>query len=125
MSRAQLILCWLFQITASAILAFAGIHKMMSADIQVEMFTSLGMEPTGRYIIGTLEIIAAFFLLTDALSAAGALLGLAIMLGAIIAHSTVLGVSPTMLLLFTVVICCLIVAYIRRENLPFVGKIMW
>ena len=57
----------------------------------VQLFTELGMEPEGRIIIGTLELMACVLLLIPSSVTFGAILGSALMTGAIIGHFTVLG----------------------------------
>ena len=124
MTRTQVVISLLLQFIVAAILGYAGLNKVMSSPMTVDMFTTLGMEPTGRYIIGSLEVIATLLLVTNTLAAVGAMIGISVMLGAIIAHLTVLGASPSVALLAIVLIGCLTIAYIRRAQLPLIGTIV-
>ena len=95
----------------------------------VFIFTELGMEPEGRILVGCLEVVASLFLMTKSFSQYGAFLSLAIMLGAMIAHATVLGWEVNgdggrRLLLWTVnTICISYIMYIDRMRIPLIGKI--
>lgn len=118
---------WIFQIIAAVILAYVGFSKFATGDTE-KIFAALGMEPHGRYMIGALEIFAGFLLMTSGFAATGAFLGIGIMLGALIAHLTVLGVTIgegdglLFALLLLVLISCLIVCYVRRKQLPLIGQ---
>lgn len=113
----------ILQLVPAVILGFTSYGKLSSKPIEVFLFTELGMEPTGRYIIGVVEGLAAVFLLTDRLAATGGLLAIGTMCGALIAHLTILGFDlKHTLMLSSVLISAIIVTVARRENLPFIGK---
>ncbi len=122
------IITWIFQIAAGTIFLWVGLLKINSNPTDIFLFSKLEMEPFGRYLIGALEIIAGILLFTHTFSAAAAFLGIGIMCGAIIAHTTVLGASIHgdqgihIILLITVLISCGTVFYLRRKQLPFIGK---
>ena len=125
MDSSKKYIVWMFQIIAAVIFIGVGIMKFKGGPADVMLFEVLDMEPTGRYLIGTIEIIAGLLLLTDALSATGAFLGIGIMLGAIIAHATILGFDVKHIgMLGIVLLSCIIVAYIRRKQLPFIGSVI-
>lgn len=119
---------WVFQIFVAAIFLWVGFLKLSNNPTDVLIFTELEMEPFGRYLIGALEMLAGIFLLTHSLSATGAFLGLGIMFGAIIAHSTVLGANINhdegrhIFLLVSVFISCLPILFIRKKQIPFIGN---
>jgi putative oxidoreductase len=106
----------------------AAFSKLNSGPQDIELFTTLGMEPTGRIIIGLIELMAAVFLIIPAFSAVGALLAVGVMFGAVIAHLTVIGVvvqndgGKHFALLCVVLFTSMIVLYRRRHHLPMVGK---
>jgi len=81
------------QVVVAGMLAMAGGGKLMGDSMSVFIFSEIGMEPTGRLMIGVIELSAAFMLLTKSFSAFGALLALSTMLGALIAHITILGTT--------------------------------
>lgn len=122
-------LLWICQLIAAGILLRAGVAKFLSVESTVTLFTSLGMEPFGRYLIATIECASALLLLTKHFAAIGALLTVATMCGALIAHITKLGVLssfdeahqliPLLLLLSS----SGIVLYARRRSIPLVGDI--
>ena len=80
-----------------------------------------------RLIIAAIEAIAAFLLLTNSLPQYGAILGFGTMLGALIAHSTVLGIEVNndggkmVMLMGVVIISTSIIMLIRRRTLPLIG----
>ena len=117
---------WIPQLIVVAILGPIGWSKLVGSPAEIELFTMLGMEPTGRILIGVIEMGAAALLLTP-YAANGAVLAIAVMMGALIAHSTHLGFDPTaeggifVVLLFVVLISANVVVYFRRKELPFIG----
>ena len=121
------IFIWALQIISGVILLMAGAFKFYAGD-QLGVFTSLGMEPHGRYIIGVLELLCALLLFSEQLSALGAFLSVGIMLGASIAHATVIGISVNgdggelFLQLIVVFICSLFITWFRRKQLPIIGS---
>lgn len=114
----------LLQLIPAAILFTTSYGKLTSQPLEVQIFTALGMEPTGRYIIGIIEGLAALLLLSRRMAAAGALLAVGTMLGALIAHITILGFDlDHTIMLSTVLFISLIVLISRRGNLPFIGTV--
>lgn len=85
------------------------------------IFATLGMEPWGRYLIGTLELIAVILLALPKTSFYGALLSVFILIPAIYFHITKLGyiVQNDRGLLFGMAIfsllLCLFILYSRQE----------
>jgi len=86
---------WIFRLIAAGILLPVAVQKLVGAGPSGLIFEALGMEPHGRIIIGLVELTAALLLLSPQ-AATGALLAIGVMLGAIIAHLTVLGVDATL-----------------------------
>ncbi|MDX1386960.1 MAG: DoxX family protein [bacterium] len=124
------VILWIFQITCSGILFYTSYAKLSSKPVSVLIFTELGMEPTGRYIIGVVELCAAVLLLSERMAATGAFLALGTMLGAIIAHITVIGFDVLgdhgrHIMMWSVVFSgSLVVSIIRRRQLPLIGASM-
>ncbi len=122
------IITWSLQILVAGILFYAGWSKLSSQLNSIYIFDQLSMEPHGRYIIGVIEVTAATLLLSKRLAATGAFLTLGTMLGAIIAHSSVLGLNVKddggihIVMLSIVFISALIIVYVRRSQLPFIGS---
>ncbi len=121
------ILLWVLQIIPAYIFLQAAWMKFTAASGVVSAFTILGMEPGGRILIGVLELVAAVLLLIPAFAASGALLGFGIMLGAVIAHATRLGMAQSgfaLSLICIALICTGMVIYLRRKQLPLLGETM-
>jgi hypothetical protein len=117
------ILIWFFQILAACIFFMTSWAKFSGQPTDIKIFTELGMEPTGRYIIAVVEGSAAIFLLTRRLSATGAVLGLGTMMGALIAHLSILGFDASHAALWgTVTLSTLIVMVGRRRYIPLLGS---
>jgi len=93
LTKPMSILSWTFQILAALILLQTLYFKFSGAPESVYIFETIGLEPFGRYASGVVELIAGILLLIPALSWIGALLGLAVMSGAIVSHLTLLGVN--------------------------------
>lgn len=127
LSPVQRRLCWAAQIIAALILLETLFYKFSGAAESVYIFSALGVEPWGRYITGTIELIAAVLILIPASCWIGAMLTASIMSGAILAHFTAIGISirndggylfALALITFS---AALIVLFIRKEQMPF-GK---
>ncbi len=115
-------LLWIFQLVPALILLGTAYGKLSSKPSEVQLFSVLGMEPTGRFIIGIIEGLAALLLLSPRYSAAGAFLALGTMLGALIAHLTVIGFDlKHTLLLSSVLLSSLVVLVARYRHLPLLG----
>ena len=119
---------WIFQLIAAGLFLYFGLFKFTGAETTVFIFDSLGMEPHGRYIIGVLEVLVGFLLLTPQLSGLGSFVGIGVMLGAVLAHATVLGLSvqgdggELVITLLVVVSSCLVITWFRRREIPFIGS---
>jgi len=114
------------RLLVAAILLPVGYSKLAATGMDVMLFQRLGMEPQGRIIIGILEIVAGLLMLSPQ-AASGALLAIGIMFGAIIAHTTVLGVDlgdggRHVAMLALVLVSSILVLYARRRDLPIIGK---
>ena len=94
----------------------------------VYIFTKVGLEPYGRIGIGIVELIAGILLLIPKTAWAGATLAVGVLGGAIMMHLTTLGIEINndggilfMTALITFIIS-LIVLYLYRKDIPFVGQ---
>jgi putative oxidoreductase len=118
---------WLLQIIVAIILLQTLFFKFTGAEESVYIFSTLGLEPWGRYASGVAELIAAILLLVPGYAAFGALLSLGVISGAIVSHLTRLGIEVKgdggllFGLAVTVFVCSLFVLVIRRDELPLVG----
>jgi putative oxidoreductase len=80
-------------IVAAVILLQTLFFKFSAAPESVYIFEQLKMEPYGRIALGVLELIIALLLLKRKSSLLGAVLGLGVISGAIVAHIFVLGIE--------------------------------
>lgn len=119
-------------LTLSAVIAVvffaAAWGKIVGNEPSRALFEALEMEPYGRVVIGLLEAAVAFLVLNRRYAATGALLGLAVMMGAAIAHATRLGLDYngdggmlTGMMIASALLCGWLM-YLHRRNLPIVGK---
>ncbi len=126
MSKNQKYISWGAQIVAAAILAMAMVPKFTSAPEAIDTFTTLGVEPWGRYVVAIGELLAVVLLVAPLRQhALGALVAVGLMLGALASHAWKLGFSGDSASLagmaVVVLIAGLVVLYLRRQELPIVG----
>ncbi|MGC9452930.1 MAG: DoxX family membrane protein [Oceanipulchritudo sp.] len=112
------------RIGLAGLFAAAAFGKFKGMDDSVSLFESLGMEPAGRYLIGSLEALAALLILFPLTVTTGALLGWGIMSGALLAHFTKIGIAGPMLPLtlsaFTAWVASLALLFLRRDQIGFI-----
>jgi uncharacterized membrane protein YphA (DoxX/SURF4 family) len=105
---------WALQIVAAAQFFVTGLDKLGDAPPMIQLFQTVGFGQWLRYFTGTLEVVSSILLLMPSLAAIGAaLLGLT-MVGALIAHATVLPFSPAKAIILFVMVS--IVFWVRRHE---------
>ena len=125
--KTKTIVSWVFQLIAAGILAQTLFFKFSGAAESKYIFSTLGVEPWGRIASGVAELIAVVLLLTPRTVMFGALLSLGVISGAIMSHLTKLGivVQNDGGLLFSLALAVfassLIILFIRRGQIPFLG----
>ncbi|WP_316762312.1 DoxX family protein [Pedobacter aquatilis] len=87
------IINWLLISLTVIILMYNAYVKLSWSPGAVQLFSSLNLEPYGRVIVGTLEVLAALLLLYPPIMKYGALLATCMMLGVIITHLTKIGIA--------------------------------
>ena len=87
------LLCAVFSWIAALVMLQTLYFKFSGASESVYIFTRLGMEPAGRWGTGIGELLAGALLLIPRTRLYGALLGIALMAGAIFFHLTELGIE--------------------------------
>ena len=87
------IIIWILRLTAAIILLQTLFFKFSAAPVSVFIFSELNMEPWGRIGTGIAELVAAILILYPKTTVYGAVLGLALMAGAIFFHLTKLGIE--------------------------------
>lgn len=84
---------WATRIIAALIMLQTLYFKFAGAPESIYIFTTVGMEPWGRFGVGLMELIAAGLILVPSTAWLGAGLGLGLMAGAIGMHFTLLGIE--------------------------------
>lgn len=84
---------WILRILAAVIMLQTLYFKFSGAEESVYIFSQLGMEPWGRIGTGVLELIASILILYPKTTIFGSLLAIGLMLGAVGAHLTKLGIE--------------------------------
>ncbi|MBA2621573.1 MAG: DoxX family protein [Acidobacteria bacterium] len=124
------ILSWICRIVVAIILLQTLFFKFTGAEESKYIFTTLmgaQNEWIGRIGSGVMELFASILLLIPSTAWLGALLAVGVSAGAIFSHLTKLGfvVKDDGGLLFglacTVFVGSLIILYIHRQQIPFVG----
>lgn len=87
------IIQWLLSITIALILLQTLYFKFTGAEESIYIFTTIGMEPWGRYGSGLVELLASILVLMPRTRVFGALLAAGVMSGAIFFHLTSLGIE--------------------------------
>jgi putative oxidoreductase len=108
-------IAWAFQILAATQFFLTGLDKLSDAPVMVQLFAAVGFGQWFRYVTGIIEVVSAVLLLVPRVAAIGAALLAMTMIGALVAHYTVLPfppVKPIILLLMTS-----IVFWVRRPDL--------
>jgi hypothetical protein len=113
-------LSWLAQVVAAAILGLAAFSKLTSAPDAVALFTPLGVEPWGRFLLGAIELLTAVLLLWPKSAVVGGVLGVVLMLGAIATHLFRIGITyggdPSLFLMATVVLLASVATVTLRRG---------
>ena len=124
LTKSQTILSWVLQLAAAVIMGQTLFFKFTGAPEPIYIFTTLCAEPYGRWLAGISELVAVVLLLWPAMAGAGALLGMGVMSGALLAHLTtklgieVLGDGGLLFYLGVGVwVACAVIVLIRRHQL--------
>ena len=126
-SKNQRIIARVAAIIAAIILLQTLYFKFTAHPDSVYIFSQLGLEPVGRVGIGVAELIIAILLLIPKTTHLGAVGGLGVISGAIFSHLTQLGIvvnndGGTLFGLAVITfVCCGVVAWIYRKEIPVVG----
>lgn len=112
---------WTLQIAVAAVFVASTVPKVAGVPMAVQMFDALGFGQWFRYFTALLELGGAALLLVPALAGIGALVLATVMVGAILAHTLVLGGSavPAIVLLAAT----LTIAWFRRAQTPSVVRV--
>lgn len=114
---------FVLQAVAAIILLQTLRYKFSGDPLSVHIFSTLGVEPWGRYLAGISELVAGIFLLLPRTAWVGALIGSGVMAGAILSHLLFLGINvqgdggALFGMACLVFACCAAVLYIRRDEI--------
>src|SRR5688572_18406647 len=95
--------------------------KFTESPESVYIFTTVGIEPWGRILVGIIELIAAVLLLIGASAWLGSILSLCLMVGALGMHLTILGIEVQgdggyLFFLALLVACCNVFVLIKNKT---------
>lgn len=107
---------WGLQVLLAAMFLMAGVSKLVGQEMMVQNFETIGLGQWFRYVTGVVEVGAAILLVAPKFSWLGAGLLVCTMIGATVAHLTVLDGSA----IPTIVLGALaaIVLFGRRKSMP-------
>ena len=107
---------WVLQIAVAAVFLVAALPKLAGVPVMVQMFGALGLGQWFRYFTAAVESGGAILLLAPALAGIGAVVLATVMVGAILAHTLVLGGSavPAIVLLAATIT----IAWFRIQQAP-------
>ena len=114
---------WVLRIATAVILFQTLFFKFLGAEESIYIFSALGMEPWGRYMVGITELLCVALILIPRTAAFGALLSMGVIAGAIMAHLAKLGIEVQgdggllFGLAVTVFLCSGMILWIRRADL--------
>ena len=98
-------------------------YKLTGDPLSIHIFTTLGIEPWGRYMSGFSELAAGLLLLFPMTAFVGAIMGIGIMAVAVVSHLTLLGVNVqgdggTLFSMAVVtLLCCAVTLYLERRTI--------
>ena len=110
--KGRLITLWILSGLVALAFLGAGGSKLAGAPAMIELFDKVGLGQWFRYFTGLLEVAAGIGLLISRYAFYAAVLLAIVMVGAIIAHVTVLGSSPSAPVVLFVLAG--IIAYLRK-----------
>jgi putative oxidoreductase len=127
------ILSWIFRIVIAVILLQTLFFKFTGAEESKYIFTTLmgENEAVGRIGSGVVELVAVILLFVPSTTWLGAILALGTISGAIFSHLTKLGIvvkddgGLLFVLAITVFVLSLVVLFIHRKEIPFVGQMLF
>jgi putative oxidoreductase len=128
--KTKIIVLWVLQLVSAVIMLQTLFFKFTGAEESIYIFTTVGMEPWGRYGTGIAELIASILLLIPNRAWLGALFGAGLMAGAILSHITFLGYEvkgdggQLFIYALVVLLSCTTVLFLRRSEIPYLNKFL-
>ncbi len=118
------ILFWIARILAAIIMVQTLYFKFTAAPESVFIFSTVGMEPWGRWLVGFLELVASVMLFIPATIWLGSILAIGLMTGALGMHLTLLGIEvqgdggQLFIYALIVLVCALYSFWKSRQTIP-------
>ena len=124
---------WFFKLVLAGLYLMMAIPKFGANEITIHIFTTLGVEPWGRYLTGAIELSVFVLILIPSTAIYGVILSLGVLSGAILSHLTILGIVvqneagtvndggeifTTALIMLGLTLVNL---YLNRRSIPFIG----
>jgi uncharacterized membrane protein YphA (DoxX/SURF4 family) len=118
-SRSRIIILWTLRVLTAALFLFASVMKLTGQPMMVEEFATIGLGQWFLYFTGALEMIGGIAILLPSVSIFGALLLLAVDVGALVVQIGILHGDW----IHTIVIGAIIatVIYLQRDRLGAIG----
>jgi anti-sigma B factor antagonist len=114
-------LLWALQIVTAAAFLLKAVPKLSGTPEMVALFQQIGMGQWLRYMTGALEATGALLLLIPGLAGPGALLLMAVTVGAVFTHVAKIGGSPAHAASY--LLLAAIVAWFRRRQIVRGGSL--
>ncbi len=120
--KTSIIFLWVLRVVPAIVLLQTLFFKFSAAPESIYIFSTLGLEPWGRILVGILELIAAVLLLIPRTTFFGAFLGMGLMGGALFSHFTKLGIvvqndgGALFILALIVFVSCICLLIIFRKQ---------
>jgi len=113
-SKGRLISLWILSGLLAVAFIAAGGGKLAGTAVMVDLFAKVGLGQWFRYFTGLLEVVGGIGLLFPRYAFYAAILLAIVMVGAVVAHVTVLGGSPAPA--FMLLVLSGIIAFLRKPQ---------
>jgi|TARA_R110000737_G_scaffold86914_2_gene119614 uncharacterized membrane protein YphA (DoxX/SURF4 family) len=117
------------RIVAAIIMLQTLYFKFTGAPESIYIFSTIGMEPWGRYMVGSMELVASVLLLIPKIYWLGGLLGMGLMAGALFFHFAFLGIEVQgdggLLFAYAVIVflASLVTVIDRKNDIPILKNL--
>ncbi|WOK05865.1 DoxX family membrane protein [Imperialibacter roseus] len=119
----------ILRIVAAIIMLQTLYFKFSGAPESIYIFSTIGMEPWGRYMVGCMELVASVLLLIPKIYWLGGLLGMGLMAGALFFHFAFLGIEVQgdggLLFAYAVIVflASLVAVLDRKNDIPILKNL--
>ena len=119
----------ILRIVAAIIMLQTLYFKFSGAPESIYIFSTIGMEPWGRYMVGCMELVASVLLLIPKIYWLGGLLGMGLLAGALFFHFAFLGIEVQgdggLLFAYAVIVflASLVAVLDRKNDIPILKNL--